>query len=126
MHIALLTGGISSERPISLRSSEGIQSFIAETGHTYDVYDIPREIDRFLSQYQTYDIVFPYIHGRYGEDGVITGLCETLGLRYIGSPAMTHALCIDKFRTNCLVEKLEDRVHVPPSWLVGVTSSENI
>ena len=106
MHIALLTGGISLERPISLRSSEGLQSFLRETAHTFDVYDIPREIDAFLGKYQSYDIVFPYLHGCYGEDGAITGLCETLGLRYIGSPSRTHALCIDKFHTNCVVEKL--------------------
>ncbi len=106
MHIALLTGGISAERPISLKSGQGLASFIAEAGYTYDVFDIPTEIDAFLTNYQKYDIIFPYIHGRYGEDGIITGLCETLGLRYIGSPSITHALCIDKFRTNAVVEKL--------------------
>lgn len=83
MRIALLTGGISAERPISLRSSEGLKSFIAETAHTCDTYDIPAELDNFLEHYQEYDIIFPYIHGRYGEDGVITGLCETLGMKYI-------------------------------------------
>jgi D-alanine-D-alanine ligase len=119
MHIALLTGWISAERPISLRSSEGLQTFISETSHTYDVYDIPREIDAFLSKYQSYDIVFPYIHGRYGEDGSVTGLCETLGLRYIGSPSTTHALCIDKYYTNCAVEKLWV-VQVPKSWIPGI------
>jgi D-alanine-D-alanine ligase len=106
MRIALLTGGISAERPISLRSSDGLKSFIGETAHTCDTYDIPSELDNFLEHYQEYDIIFPYIHGRYGEDGIISGLCETLGLRYIGSPSITHALCIDKFRTNCVVEKL--------------------
>ncbi|MBP6921006.1 ATP-grasp domain-containing protein [Candidatus Gracilibacteria bacterium] len=121
MHIALLTGGISAERPISLRSSEGLTSFIAQTSHTCDVYDIPTELDTFLAKYSEYDIVFPYIHGYYGEDGVITGLCETLGLRYIGSPAITHALCIDKFRTNCVIEKL-GIVKVPKSWIPGMNS----
>ena len=78
MRIALLTGGISPERPISLRSSEGLQSFIGETEHSCDIFDLPDEIDRFLKTYQSYDIVFPFIHGRYGEDGVVTGLCESL------------------------------------------------
>lgn len=119
MHIALLTGGISPERPITLRSNEGLQTFLKETNHTYDVYDIPEEIDEFLSKYQNYDIVFPYLHGRYGEDGAITGLCETLGLKYVGSPSTTHALCIDKFHTNCVVEHL-GIVHVPRSWVPGI------
>ncbi len=119
MHIALLTGGISPERPISLRSNEGLQTFLKETQHTYDVYDIPEEIDMFLSKYQSYDIVIPYLHGRYGEDGAITGLCESLGIRYVGSPSTTHALCIDKFHTNCVVEHL-GIVHVPKSWVPGI------
>jgi D-alanine-D-alanine ligase len=121
MRIALLTGGISAERPISLRSSEWLKSFIAETSHTCDIYDIPTDLDSFLGKYQEYDIVFPYIHGRYGEDGIISGLCETLGLRYIGSPSTTHALCIDKFRTNCVVEKL-GITKVPKSWIPGMNS----
>lgn len=83
MHIALLTGGISAERPISLRSSEGLTSFIAQTAHSCDVYDIPSELGSFLQKYHEYDIILPFIHGQYGEDGVLTGLCETLGLRYI-------------------------------------------
>lgn len=121
MHIALLTGGISAERPISLRSSEWLRSFIAETQHTCEIFDIPQDIDTFLENYKKFDCVFPYIHGRYGEDGIVSGLCETLGLRYIGSPAITHALCIDKFRTNCVVEKYWI-VHVPKSWIPGMTS----
>ena len=121
MRIALLTGGISAERPISLKSSEWLKSFIAETSHTCDVFDIPTELDSFLWKYQQYDIIFPYIHGRYGEDGVVTGLCETLWLRYIGSPSVTHALCIDKFHTNCVVEKLWI-TKVPKSWIPGMNS----
>ncbi len=96
------------------------------------MYDIPQEIDEFLEKYQRYDIVFPYLHGRYGEDGAITGLCETLGLRYVGSPSTTHALCIDKFHTNCVVESL-GIVQVPKSWVPGISvpkmlgfSEENI
>jgi D-alanine-D-alanine ligase len=121
MRIALLTGGISAERPITLRSSEWLKGFIAETSHICDTYDIPTELDNFLSKYQEYDIIFPYIHGRYGEDGIVTWLCETLGLRFIGSPSMTHALCIDKFRTNCVVEKLGIS-KVPKSWIPGINS----
>jgi D-alanine-D-alanine ligase len=126
MRIALLTGGISAERPISLRSSEWITSFIAQTEHICDVYDIPTQLDDFLGKYSEYDIVLPYIHGQYGEDGVLTGLCETLGLKYIWSPATTHALCIDKFRTNCVIEKIEKRINIPRSWLVDVTSPDDV
>ena len=121
MHIALLTGWISAERPISLRSSEWLQSFIAETSHTCDVYDIPTQIDEFLAKYQSYDIVFPYLHGRYGEDGIISGLCEALGLRYIGSPSTAHALCIDKFFANYAFT-----ITVVPQWSCTASNQANL
>jgi len=47
-------------------------------GHRVDVYDIPESIDMFLSRYKEYNLVIPMLHGRYGEDGIITGMCETL------------------------------------------------
>lgn len=121
MHLALLIGGTSAERPISLKSAEWIKKFLSETSHTYDVYDVPEEIDIFLAKYKTYDVVVPYIHGQYGEDGVLTGLCEALGLHYAGSPSTTHALCIDKFRANCIVEQLR-LAHIPKSWIPGMNS----
>ena len=80
-----------------------------------DVYDIPESIDAFLGRYKEYSLVIPVLHGRYGEDGIITGMCEALGLRVAGCASHVHALCIDKFHTNCVVEKIG--IKVPKSWI---------
>lgn len=118
MHIALLTGGISAERPVALRSAENMENWIRKTEHTSDTFDLPSDIDRFLSSYRAYDLVIPMFHGRYGEDGIITGMCETIGIPVAYSSSSTHALCIDKYRTNCVVEKLGAKV--PKSWVPGL------
>lgn len=76
--IAILTGGISTERAVALRSGENMRDWCIIAGYEADIYDIPESIDIFLSKYQEYDLVIPMLHGRYGEDGVITGMCETL------------------------------------------------
>ena len=118
MHIAILTGGISTEREVALRSAENMEKWVKIAGHTTEVFDFPGDIDSFLSKYTSFDLVIPMFHGRYGEDGIVTGMCESLGIRVALSPSHVHALCIDKFRTNCVVEKLG--VHVPRSWIPGL------
>ena len=118
MHIAILTGGISTERPVALRSSANMKEWIKVSWDTSDVYDLPKEIDQFLLNYKKYDLIVPMFHGRYGEDGIISGLCETLGLRVAFSPSWVHALCIDKYHTNCVIEKLG--IKIPKTWIPGL------
>ena len=78
MNIAILTGGISTERTVALRSGDNMHEWVQKAGHESDVYDVPEQIDSFLAKYKTYDLVIPVLHGRYGEDGIITGMCEAL------------------------------------------------
>lgn len=118
MHIAILTWGISTEREVALRSGANMKDWVQKSGHTCESYDIPSEMDDFLAWYKTYDLVIPVLHGRYGEDGIVTGLCEALGLRVAGSPSWVHALCIDKYRTNCVVEKIG--IKIPKTWVPGL------
>jgi D-alanine-D-alanine ligase len=116
--IAILYGGISTERAVALKSGINMRDWCEKAGYEVTMYDVPEMIDTFLDQYQSYDLIVPVLHGRYGEDGIITGMCETLGLRVAGSSSWVHAICIDKFHTNCVVEKLG--IKVPKSWLPGL------
>lgn len=116
--IAILTGGISTERAVALRSALNMRSWIETAWYIVESYDLPEEIDIFLANYQKYDLVVPVFHGRYGEDGMITGMCETLGLHVAFSPSWVHALCIDKYHTNCVIEKIG--VKVPKTWISGL------
>ena len=120
MHIALLTWWISTERAVALRSAENMKDWIEIAGERVDTYDLPEAIDAFLTNYKKYDLVVPVFHGRYGEDGIITALCETIGISVAGCPSGTHALCIDKYRTNCVVEKLG--VKIPKTWIPGLSA----
>jgi D-alanine-D-alanine ligase len=118
MYIAILTGWISTEREVALRSGANMRDYCERAGHTSEVFDLPTDLDTFLSKYKTYDFVIPVFHGRYGEDGVITGMCESIGIKVAMSPSHVHALCIDKYRTNCVVEKIG--VKIPRSWIPGI------
>ncbi len=115
MHIAILTWWISTEREVALRSGENMRDWCEKGGHTVDTYDIPESIDIFLTRYKEYSLVIPMLHGRYGEDGIITGMCETLWIRIAWCSSSVHALCIDKFHTNCVIEKIW--IKVPKSWI---------
>lgn len=104
--IAILNGWISSEREVSLRSGANMWDWCLIAGHEVDIYDIPVSLDAFLADYQKYDLVIPVFHGMYGEDGQITAFLETLWCRYAYSDFTTHALCMDKYRTNLVIEKI--------------------
>ncbi|MBP9779233.1 ATP-grasp domain-containing protein [Candidatus Gracilibacteria bacterium] len=127
MHIAILTGGISTEREIALRSGKNMNDWVQKAGHTSEVFDFPSEIHRFLQRHQAsilarhfptkqlkkyhethedFDLVIPMFHGIYGEDGQITAFLKTLGYRYAYSDLEVHNLCIDKYRTNLLLETI--------------------
>jgi D-alanine-D-alanine ligase len=97
--VAVLMGGSSSEREISLMSGNGVLAALREKGvdaHAFDpavhsVFDLPRE--KFAR-------VFIALHGRFGEDGILQGVLETLGIPYTGSGVMGSALAMDKWRTK--------------------------
>ncbi|MBX9809290.1 ATP-grasp domain-containing protein [Candidatus Gracilibacteria bacterium] len=118
MNIAILTGGISTERAIALKSASNMNNWITSSGYTSKIFDLPENIDLFLETYQDFDLVIPMFHGRYGEDGIISGMCESLGIRVAFSPSHVHALCINKYWTNSIVEKIG--VKVPKSWIPGL------
>lgn len=95
-----------------------MREWIEIADHMVDTYDFPEQVDSFLAKYKTYDLLVPIFHGRYGEDGIITAMCETLWIRVAWSSSGVHALCIDKYWTNCVVEKLG--IMVPKSWMPGL------
>lgn len=93
--IAILSGGMNSEREISLRSAEQVASLLR---HRYRItlYDFPHDRERFLAERSFIDLAIPLIHGKGGEDGVLQGFLETLSLPYLFSGVMAHAISIDK------------------------------
>ncbi|MBA2505512.1 MAG: D-alanine--D-alanine ligase [Thermoleophilaceae bacterium] len=98
MRVAVLGGGRSSEHDISLASAETVRGGLAEAGH--DVLDVRIRRDGLWSlapeKLRGADVVFPAMHGPFGEDGTVQGLLQTLGIPYVGAGVLASALCLDK------------------------------
>ncbi len=120
MHIAIITGGISTERAVALRSGDNMRDWCTTARHTVDLYDFPAGLPDFLVKYRTYDLVIPMFHGVYGEDGQITAFLKTLGCKYAYSDHEVHALCIDKNLTNIYIETIGTMI--PESYLITKNS----
>lgn len=97
--VAVLMGGTAAEREISLKSGTAVHQALKEQGIDAVAIDITgNPIDELTKE--KFDRVFNVIHGRGGEDGVLQGILETLGLPYTGSGVMASALTMDKLRTK--------------------------
>lgn len=99
--IAVLLGGTSAEREVSLQSGSAVLAGLKEAG--LDVHGIdPKDIPVTELKAQGFDKVFIALHGRGGEDGTLQGLLEVLNLPYTGSGVMASAITMDKLRTKLL------------------------
>jgi len=93
--IAVLMGGQSSERKISLRTGQAILKALQEKGYQAFPIDVGSDI-AFRLKEEKVDIAFIALHGRLGEDGTIQGLLEVMGIPYTGSGVMASALSMNK------------------------------
>ncbi|HEY9149219.1 MAG: D-alanine--D-alanine ligase [Gammaproteobacteria bacterium] len=100
--VAVLMGGHAAERVISLRSGQAVLEALRRAGVDAEAVDAgDSDVLRQLEQ-GGYDRVFNALHGRGGEDGVMQGCLELLGLPYTGSGVLASALAMDKLRTKQL------------------------
>ena len=97
--VAVLMGGRSSEREISLLSGNGVLQALRAKGVDAHGFDPASESLQALKD-GGYDRAFIALHGRYGEDGTIQGALELLGIPYTGSGVMASAIAMDKVRTK--------------------------
>lgn len=95
-NVALLCGGTSGERDISLASGEGAFAALVEAGFSVTKYDPSSRTDLKALIDGSYDVAFLALHGRGGEDGQIQGFLELIGLPYTGSGIRASATAIDK------------------------------
>ena len=97
--VAVLMGGTAAEREISLRSGQAVYQALREQGVDAIAIDVTASPLEALRE-QSVDRVFNAIHGRGGEDGVLQGLLQVLGLPVTGSGVLASALSMDKLRTK--------------------------
>jgi D-alanine-D-alanine ligase len=97
--VAVLMGGTAAERDVSLKSGQAVLSALLKSGVNAVGFDVGEDWLRAFAA-QSFDRVFNIIHGRGGEDGVLQGTLESLGVPYTGSGVLASALSMDKLRTK--------------------------
>ena len=99
--VAVLMGGKSAEREISLMSGANVLAALRRKGVDAHAFD-PAERPLFELKSSGYARAFLALHGRYGEDGTVQGALELMAIPYTGSGVMASALCLDKLRTKLI------------------------
>ena len=98
-HVAVLMGGWSAEREVSLMSGEGVARALESRGHRVTRIDMGRDVAQRLAAASP-DVVFNALHGVPGEDGTVQGMLDLMGLKYTHSGLVTSVIAIDKELTK--------------------------
>jgi D-alanine-D-alanine ligase len=115
LHIAVLMGGWSAEREVSLVTGAGVAEALQGRGHRVTRIDMGRDVAQRLSEARP-DVVFNALHGTPGEDGTVQGLMDLMGLKYTHSGLATSVVAIDKELTKQVL--VPHGIRMPPgaSW----------
>lgn len=116
--VAVLMGGWSSEREVSLTSGAEIVKALDSPDYDVREIDVQRDMTDLLRQLDPApDVVFNALHGRYGEDGCVQGILECMGLRYTHSGVLASAIAMDKPMAKRLFELAD--IPCPPHQIVA-------
>ena len=102
LRVALLIGGISNEREISLKSGGEVQKALNPERYQVSVYDLREGLAPLVADAPRIDVALIILHGRFGEDGTVQGLLELLGIPYQGSGVLGSAMAINKRLTKAI------------------------
>ena len=97
--VAVIMGGPSAERQVSLSSGKPCAAALRDEGYNVVEVDAGRDLAARLSEIKP-DVVLNCLHGRWGEDGCVQGLLEWMGIPYTHSGVLSSALAMDKQRTK--------------------------
>ena len=97
--VAVLYGGISAEREVSIKSGTMVHAALVKQGVDAHLFDT-KERELFDLKREGFDRAFIILHGRFGEDGTVQGALELLGIPYTGSGVLASSLAMDKVRTK--------------------------
>ncbi|HEX6980344.1 MAG TPA: D-alanine--D-alanine ligase [Alphaproteobacteria bacterium] len=103
--VAVLMGGISSEREVSLVSGAAVGKALAEAGYDVRTIDVGRDVRALVDALKPApDVAFNALHGRFGEDGCVQGLLELMGIPYTHSGVRASAIAMNKPAAKRVVE----------------------
>ncbi|WP_369404883.1 D-alanine--D-alanine ligase family protein [Piscibacillus salipiscarius] len=101
MNIAVLYGGTSKEREVSLSTGKGIIQALKQLGHDVIGIDFnPKHLDSIMGKVKDCDLVFIGLHGKQGEDGTVQGLLDLMDIPYVGSGVLASSLAMDKSKAK--------------------------
>ena len=100
-HVAVLMGGWSAERPVSLVTGQGCAKALREEGFKVTEVDVDRDLADVLTKLKP-DVCFNALHGQWGEDGCVQGLLEVLGIPYTHSGVLASAVAMHKERAKAV------------------------
>lgn len=116
INVGVVFGGMSTENEVSVASAKSVldnldrnkynvfQIFIDKDGEWYE-YENMKKIDDIVGYLKNMDVVFPVLHGLYGEDGTIQGMFEMLKIPYVGCKVLASSVGMDKAYTKMIFEK---------------------
>ena len=110
LRLAVLRGGPSAEREVSLMSGAHVEEALRGLGHDVLAVDLDANTWDVIRD-GGFACVFNALHGRLGEDGAVQGMLELLGIPYTGSGVLASALCMDKSRSNSVMASAG--LHIP-------------
>ncbi len=114
--VALLSGGISSEREVSRKSGDQVYDALDKTKYDVIRYDPKSDLLRLVSDAANIDVALIILHGQYGEDGTVQGLLDLLDIPYQGSGVLGSAVAMNKLASKLLYEK--SGIPVPPYMVI--------
>jgi D-alanine-D-alanine ligase len=103
--VALLSGGISSEREVSLKSGDQVYAALDKDKYRVIRYDPKTDLSRLVADASSIDVALIILHGPFGEDGTVQGLLELLDIPYQGSGVLGSAIAMDKLVSKQLYER---------------------
>lgn len=111
IRVAVLMGGLSSEREVSLRTGAAIEGALRRKGFKTLPIDVNEDVAEVLGRERP-DVAFNALHGKFGEDGTMQGILEYLRIPYTGSGVLASAMAMDKVVSKRLF--LEEAIPVAP------------
>ena len=102
-HVAVLMGGLSAERSVSLRSGAACALALEGEGYRVSRVDVDRDLSEALTHLKP-DVAFNALHGRFGEDGVVQGILEMLQIPYTHSGVLASSLAMQKDRAKAVMK----------------------
>jgi len=117
-HVAVLMGGMSPEREVSVLTGNSVCEALNRLGYKVTKIDPDRSVFDQL-RHANPDVVFNALHGTYGEDGIVPGILEMMGVPYTHSGVMASAICLNKSMTKSILREIG--VRVPDGFEINVS-----